>query len=64
MTDLGNHPGRLVSYDQRRDAAARRAVQSVDIAAANPTGLDPDQDVICADLGCGEIGDFEFHIFF
>ena len=41
---------RLVAHDQRRDAPARAAVHAVDVAAADPDGLDPDQDVLVADL--------------
>ena len=42
---------RLVAHDQRRDAPARAAVHAVDVAAADPDRLDPDQHVFVADLG-------------
>jgi len=35
-----------MAHDQRRDAAARGAVVSVDVRTANATGADLDQDVV------------------
>ena len=45
-TDGLDHAGRLVAHDQRRDPATRAPVHAVDVAAADPDRLDPDEDVL------------------
>ena len=58
----GNYAGRFVTHDQRRNPAARRAVQTVYVAAADPAGTHPDQDIVRTGLGLREVGHFQLHV--
>ena len=51
--DFRDDAGRFVAHDDRRNAAAARAVVAVDVAAADAAGGDADEHVVRADRGRG-----------
>ena len=60
----GNHLSRsLMPHDQRRNPSATATVVTMDIAAADSTGGNFDQDVVGATLGIGDFGDLKLLIF-
>ena len=59
-----NHLSRsFMPHDQRRDPSATATVVTMDIAAADATGGNFDQDVVGATLRIGDIGDLKLLIF-
>src|SRR5689334_21050106 len=61
---FGDLAGGFVAHHQGRNAASGGAIEAVDVAAADSTGFDADEDVVGSDLGLGEVGHFEFHVLF
>ena len=55
--------GSFVPHDDRRNAAARGAVVTVDVAAADAASGDANQNFVGTRFGRGQIGDFQLPVF-